>query len=172
EVSKRLSYQSTNVNTPLGNTTVQQLADQVVVGSIMRAGLPMHQGVLDVFDHAQSCFISAFRKYISADSFNIDLQYVATPNLDGKVLLLNDPMLATGSSLALTYEALKKFGTPKHTHLMSIIAAQPGVDYIAQAIKDNNITLWIAAVDPDLNAHKYIVPGLGDAGDLAFGEKL
>lgn len=172
EVSKRLNYAPQNVITPLGTSTVQLPSDEIVVGSILRAGLPMHMGVLDVFDRAENCFISAYRKYTTADSFEIHLEYVATPNLDGKVLLLCDPMLATGTSLEQTYEALKRYGTPKHTHIMSVIGSQPGVDYLCQALKDEKVTLWVAAVDQVLNSHKYIVPGLGDAGDLAFGYKL
>lgn len=172
EVSKTLSYSQQSVTTPLGVAPVQLPNDTVVVGSILRAGLPMHMGVLDTFDRAENCFISAYRKYTTADSFDIHLEYVATPNLDGKILLLNDPMLATGTSLALTYEALKQYGTPKHTHIMSIIGSQAGVDYLCDSLKNEPITLWVAAVDAELNSHKYIVPGLGDAGDLCFGEKL
>ena len=172
EVSKRLNYTTCSVVTPLGTAQVEQPSDNIVVGSILRAGLPMHMGVLDIFDRAENCFISAYRKYTSDDSFEIHLEYVATPKLDDKVLLLNDPMLATGNSLEQTYEALKQYGSPKHTHIMSIIGSQPGVDYLCETLKDEPVTLWVAAVDKELNSHKYIVPGLGDAGDLAFGYKL
>lgn len=172
EVSKTMNYKSKQVRTPLGVAEVQVPADEVVVGTILRAGLPMHEGVLDVFDRAQNCFISAYRKYVSADEFEINLEYVATSHLDDKVLLLADPMLATGFSIEATYKALKKYGTPKHTHIMCVIGSEAGVDFLRQSLKNEPVTLWVAAVDSELNAHKYIVPGLGDAGDLAFGYKI
>lgn len=172
EVSRTLSYAPQSVVTPLATAQVQLPADNIVVGTILRAGLPMHEGVLDVFDHAENCFVSAFRKYSSETEFEIALEYVATPSLEGKVLLLCDPMLATGSSLALTYKQLLRFGKPKHTHIMSVIGAQPGVDFVQKELADYDVTLWIATLDPSLNTHKYIVPGLGDAGDLAYGAKL
>ena len=173
EVSKRLNFSPIDVQTPLGTAQVQLPADKIVVGTILRAGLPMHQGLLNIFDHAENCFISAYRKYTySHDDLDVCLEYVATPNLEGKVLLLCDPMLATGKSLSKTFLALKRYGTPKHTHIMSIIGSNDGVDYLRQELSDENVTLWVAAVDKELNSHKYIVPGLGDAGDLAFGEKL
>ncbi|MCQ2203059.1 MAG: uracil phosphoribosyltransferase [Bacteroidales bacterium] len=172
EVSKQLEYKQNDITTPLGVAHVNQPADNIVVGSIMRAGLPMHNGVLDTFDHAENCFISAYRKYTSKESFEIHLEYVATPNLDGKVLIINDPMLATGKSLAMTIEALRRYGKPKHTHVMCVIGSQEGVDFLTKSLEGFDATLWIAAVDEKLDAHKYIVPGLGDAGDLAFGEKM
>ncbi|MCQ2201162.1 MAG: uracil phosphoribosyltransferase [Bacteroidales bacterium] len=172
EVSKTLSYSPKDVRTPLGVATVNVPSNEIVVGTILRAGLPMHHGVLDVFDHAQNCFISAYRKYISPNEFEINLEYVATAHLDDKILIIADPMLATGNSIEATYQALKKYGKPKHTHIMSILGAQPGVDYLLNSIKDENVTLWVAAVDEQLNDHKYIVPGLGDAGDLAYGYKI
>lgn len=172
EVSKTLSYSPKDVRTPLGVATVNVPSNEIVVGTILRAGLPMHHGVLDVFDHAQNCFISAYRKYISPNEFEINLEYVATAHLDDKILIIADPMLATGNSIEATYQALKKYGKPKHTHIMSILGAQPGVDYLLNNIKDENVTLWVAAVDEQLNDHKYIVPGLGDAGDLAYGYKI
>lgn len=172
EVSKTLSYTPKDVRTPLGVATVNVPSNEIVVGTILRAGLPMHHGVLDVFDHAQNCFISAYRKYISPNEFEINLEYVATAHLDDKILIIADPMLATGNSIEATYQALKKYGKPKHTHIMSILGAQPGVDYLLNNIKDENVTLWVAAVDEQLNGHKYIVPGLGDAGDLAYGYKI
>lgn len=172
EVSKQLSYKANNVTTPLGTASVNMPSDTIVVGSILRAGMPMHMGVLDTFDRAENCFISAYRKYTSAEAFEIQLEYVATPNLDGKILLLNDPMLATGNSLELTYKALKKYGKPKHTHILCIIGSEEGVQHLVDSLGNDDVTLWVAAVDPILNAHKYIVPGLGDAGDLAYGEKI
>lgn len=172
EVSKRLRYERTDITTPLGTAPVNLPADKIVVGSILRAGLPMHRGVLEVFDRAENCFISAYRKYTGPDSFDIHLEYVATPNLNNKILLLCDPMLATGNSLEQTFQALKQYGEPKHTHIMSVIGSEQGVSYLCDAMQRENATLWVAAIDPVLNSHKYIVPGLGDAGDLAFGEKL
>ncbi|MDO4461512.1 MAG: uracil phosphoribosyltransferase [Bacteroidia bacterium] len=172
EVSKTMSYKDTQVRTPLGIADVMVPADEVVVGTILRAGLPMHEGVLDVFDHAQNCFVSAYRKYINVDEFEINLEYVATAHLDDKVLLLADPMLATGFSIEATYRALKKYGTPKHTHIMCVIGSEAGVEFLSNALKDEPVTIWVAAVDPELNEHKYIVPGLGDAGDLCYGYKL
>lgn len=172
EVSKTLDYTSKDVRTPLGVAQVQVPADEIVVGTILRAGLPMHEGVLDVFDRAQNCFISAYRKYTTPDEFEINLEYVATPHLDDKVLLLADPMLATGFSIEATYRALKKFGKTKHTHIMCVIGSRQGIDFLRESLKDEPVTLWVAAVDPELNSHKYIVPGLGDAGDLAYGYKI
>ena len=172
EVSKTLNYAEKEVHTPLGIARVNQPSDDVVVGTIFRAGLPMHQGVLDVFDRAESCFISAYRKYEYKENFSIQLEYVATPELEGKVLLLTDPMLATGYSIEATVKAIKRFGQPSHTHIMCIIGSRAGVDFLCREMKGEPITLWVAAVDEELNSHKYIVPGLGDAGDLAFGEKL
>lgn len=172
EASKRLNYKTIDVVTPLGVSQVHVPQDEIVVGSILRAGLPMHAGVLSLFDRAENCFISAYRKYSTEETFDIHLEYVATPHLEGKVLILNDPMLATGCSLEMTFQALKRFGVPKHTHIMSIIASQAGLDYLCDRLKEESVTLWVAALDPDLNSHKYIVPGLGDAGDLAFGYKI
>lgn len=172
EVSKTLDYASNAVTTPLGVAQVNQPADPIVIGSILRAGLPMHNGVLDTFDRAENCFVSAYRKYSSKEEFSIELQYVATPDLNNKILLLCDPMLATGLSMAQTFEALKRFGQPKHTHVMSIIGSEQGVEHLKKTLGNDNVTLWVASVDAQLDAHKYIVPGLGDAGDLAFGCKL
>lgn len=172
EVSKTLDYTEKEVRTPLGVAKVNIPANEVVVGTILRAGLPMHDGILDVFDHAQNCFISAYRKYITPDEFEINLEYVATAHLDDKILLLADPMLATGNSIEATYQALKKYGSPKHTHIMCVLGSVPGVEFLKKTLKNEPVTLWVAAVDPELNAHKYIVPGLGDAGDLAYGYKI
>ena len=172
EVSKRLAYKPVELTTPLAPKTCRTTADSIVVGTIMRAGLPMHTGVLEVFDRAESCFVSAFRAYDSNHNVEIHLGYAATPSLDGKVLIMADPMLATGFSMMQTLTRLLEFGKPSHVHILSIIGAQEGVDYV----RDNPIgvptTLWVADVDPVLNADKYIVPGLGDAGDLCFGCKL
>lgn len=172
EVSKSLDYEVRDVVTPLGVSNVNLPIDKIVVGTVLRAGLPMHSGVLNIFDRAENCFVSAYRRYTSEDSFEIELEYVATPSLDGKVLLMVDPMLATGMSLAKTILALRKYGKPKHVHVMSIIGSPEGIENLKQTIQDIDVTLWIGAIDTHLNEHKYIVPGLGDAGDLAFGCKI
>ena len=172
EVSKRLNYAPMSVPTPLGSANVNMIADEIVVGTILRAGLPMHEGVLSVFDHAESCFVSAYRAYDPNHEIEIHLGYAATPNLEGKTLILADPMLATGFSMLQTVKQLMKFGRPSCIHILSIIGAQPGVDYLLSSDLDVPTTIWVAALDPVLNEDKYIVPGLGDAGDLAFGPKL
>ena len=172
EVSKSLDYEVREVVTPLGISNVNLPIDKIVVGTVLRAGLPMHSGVLNIFDRAENCFVSAYRRYTSEDRFEIELEYVATPSLDGKVLLMVDPMLATGMSLAKTILALRKYGKPKHVHVMSIIGSPEGIENLKQTIQDIDVTLWIGAIDTHLNEHKYIVPGLGDAGDLAFGCKI
>lgn len=172
EVSKSLDYEFRDVVTPLGVSNVNLPIDKIVVGTVLRAGLPMHSGVLNVFDRAENCFVSAYRRYTSEDRFEIELEYVATPSLDGKVLLMVDPMLATGMSLAKTILALRKYGKPKYVHVMSIIGSPEGIENLKQTIQDIDVTLWIGAIDTHLNEHKYIVPGLGDAGDLAFGCKI
>ena len=172
EVSKSLDYEVRDVVTPLGVSNVNLPIDKIVVGTVLRAGLPMHSGVLNVFDRAENCFVSAYRRYTSEDSFEIELEYVATPSLDGKVLLMVDPMLATGMSFANAILAMRKYGKPKHVHVMSIIGSPEGIENLKQTIQDIDVTLWIGAIDTHLNEHKYIVPGLGDAGDLAFGCKI
>ncbi len=172
EVSKEMSYAPTTVTTPLGSAVVNMPVEQVVVGTILRAGLPMHTGVLNVFDDAENCFVSAYRAYNENHGIEIHLGYAATPNLEGKTLILADPMLATGFSMVQTIRQLMKFGTPRHIHILSIIGARSGVEYLKENLSDVNVTLWVASVDPVLNDDSYIVPGLGDAGDLAFGEKL
>ncbi len=170
EVSRTLRYEQTSVTTPLGVAEVRLPDDQVVAGTILRAGLPLHQGVLNVFDDAENAFVSAYRKYDDEINFDIHIEYIAAPPLDGKVLLLTDPMLATGGSMELAYEALLTKGTPERIHIISIIASREAVDYVAEHFPEDT-TLWVGAIDEFLDPHKYIVPGLGDAGDLCFGEK-
>ncbi len=172
EISKKLSYQVENVTTPLGVAPINIATDKLVLGTILRAGLPFHQGFLDVFDHAENAFVSAYRKYSDSVNFDIHIEYIASPDLNDKVLILSDPMLATGGSMELAYKALLTKGCPAHTHLVAIIASRQAVEYIQSHLADENVTLWVAAIDEVLNDHSYIVPGLGDAGDLAFGEKL
>jgi uracil phosphoribosyltransferase len=170
EVSRTLRYESASVTTPLGVAEVRLPDDQIVAGTILRAGLPLHQGVLNVFDDAENAFVSAYRKYDDEINFDIHIEYIASPALDGKVLLLTDPMLATGGSMELAYEALLTKGTPEKVHIISIIASREAVDYVTEHFPEDT-TLWVGAIDEFLDPHKYIVPGLGDAGDLSFGEK-
>lgn len=172
EISKTLDYQSEEVETPLGFSSIPQVSDQVVISTILRAGLPFHSGFLNYFDRAGNAFVSAYRKYKDALKFDIFIEYIASPDLNGKTLIINDPMLATGSSMELTYGALLTKGKPAKVHIATIIASQQAVDYVAKHFPQENVSLWVAAIDPGLNDHSYIVPGLGDAGDLAFGEKV
>jgi uracil phosphoribosyltransferase len=172
ELSKTLSYKSKEITTPLGVKTMNVLDDKVVLASILRAGLPLHMGVLHIFDDAENAFISAYRKHINdKDDFIIQVDYVATPSIQDKVLILVDPMLATGQSLVAVYEKLKQFGVPKQLHVISIIGSQQGIDYLQDKLPENTY-LWIADFDKKLNDKGYIVPGLGDAGDLAYGKKI
>ena len=171
EISQRMHYADGQVTTPLGSAPVRLVDERVVVATILRAGLPFHQGFLDCFDRAENAFVSAYRKYEDERTFDIHIEYIASPRLDGKTLLLVDPMLATGGSMELAYRALLTKGTPAHVHVATIIASRQAVDYIADRLPADRTTLWAAAIDPHINAHSYIVPGLGDAGDLAYGEK-
>jgi uracil phosphoribosyltransferase len=170
EMSKTLHYAPRKVTTPLGCAEVETYTDRLVVATILRAGLPFHQGVLNYFDDAENAFVSAYRKYKDSLKFDVFIEYIASPKLDGKTVLIVDPMLATGSSMELTYKALLTKGTPAHLHIAAIIASKPAIDYIEQTLPKDT-TVWCAAIDPSINEHSYIVPGLGDAGDLAFGVK-
>lgn len=171
EISKRLEYAITSVQTPLGVAEMSLPADEIVLGTILRAGLPLHQGMLNYFDRAQNAFVSAFRKHHQDDSFDIQIEYLSSPPLTDKILILCDPMLATGRSMVLAYQALiETMGKPKHTHIVAAVGSEEGVAYTRRHIPE--ATLWVGAVDPELNAKSYIIPGLGDAGDLAFGPKL
>ena len=172
EISKTLAYKKTITETVLAEAQTLTLAEQPVISTILRAGLPLHTGILNVFDGAQNAFVSAYRKHHKDNTFEIQIEYLSSPSLEDKTLILTDPMLATGSSMVLAYKALLSKGKPKHTHIVAVIASKEGVEYVKKNMPDNNYTLWLAAVDEELTAHSYIVPGLGDAGDLAFGEKL
>lgn len=175
EISKLLSYSEKTVQTPLGKAVASTHDDQVVIGTVFRAGLPLHQGFLDVFDQAGNAFVSAYRYYKDKECRKVDvhIEYIAAPDLNGKTLLLVDPMLATGESMELAWKAFLTKGTPKNLHIASVIASQQGVDHLAEVFADrDDVTLWCAAIDPGMNEHSYIVPGLGDAGDLAFGDKI
>jgi uracil phosphoribosyltransferase len=172
ELSKTLTYSTISVDTPLAEKKVQLPSNNLVLCSILRAGLPLHQGLLNYFDRAENAFISAFRHHPNNDAeFEIVVEYFASPEIDNKTLLLADPMLATGQSLVAVYEAIKKYGTPKELHIIVVIASKEGVEFIEEYFPENT-HLWIAALDDELNNKGYIVPGLGDAGDLAFGQKL
>lgn len=171
EISKTLDYQIEDVRTPLGTARVPKLKQQPVLATILRAGLPVQQGLLNIYDHAENAFISAYRKYDKNGLFHIEFEYLASPDLQGKVLIISDPMLASGSSMVIGYEAMLKKGNPSHVHLVTIIASRQGIDYVRERIRDDNITLWVGAIDPEMNSKSYIIPGLGDAGDLAFGPK-
>ncbi len=170
EMSKTLTYNSKDIQTPLGVKNMQVLNDNIVLASILRAGLPLHIGVLHIFDDAENAFISAYRKHQGND-FSIQIDYIATPPIDNKVLVLVDPMLATGKSLIAVYNKLIEFGKPKQVHIISIIGSRQGIEYVEENMPEN-AHLWIADFDEQLNDKGYIVPGLGDAGDLAYGKKL
>lgn len=171
EISKTLKYKTVEVETPLAPAQCKVIGEPVVLGTIFRAGLPFHQGFLDYFDHAENAFVSAYRKYKEKENFDVCIEYLASPRLDGKTLILCDPMLATGASMELSYRALLTKGTPAHVHVASVIASQKAVDYIAKTFPAATTTLWVGAIDAEINSHSYIVPGLGDAGDLAYGTK-
>lgn len=172
EMSKSLSYNKEEINTVLGVKESDILENDLVICSILRAGLTLHQGILNYFDHAENAFISAYRYHPNNDAeFEIKVEYFASPSLEGKTLILADPMLATGQSLVAVYESILKYGTPKKIHLVSVIGASDGINFIKNHFPENT-ELWIADIDPVLNDKGYIVPGLGDAGDLAFGAKL
>ena len=173
EISKTLSYRTRMVETPLGVAAVEEIDDKIVVATILRAGLPFHQGFLNYFDDAESGFVSAYRKMRPDGSFIVNVEYVSTSSLVGKTLILVDPMLTTGTSLTLVYDALiRRAGEPEHTHFAAVFASEEGVDYVKRHINPSKYTLWCAAVDEELTSRSYIVPGIGDAGDLAYGEKL
>lgn len=172
EISKELKYKSVSVETPLGVTDMNLMQQQPVIASVLRAGLPMHQGFLNYFDRAENAFISAYRKYGQDGTFNIQFEHLSCPAIGGKTLILADPMLATGASMVLAYKALVDKGVPTHTHIVSIIASKEGVEYVKRNIASHACTLWLGAVDDELTNKSYIVPGLGDAGDLAYGSKM
>ena len=173
ELSKTLSYKPKTVTTPLGTLDINLPKDEVLIATVLRAGLPFHQGFLNVFDHAENGFVSAFRMYTNREHTEVGVhtEYMASPSAKGKTLLVVDPMLATGGSMAASIEALLKTGKPRSIHIACIIATPEGLDVVKQELTDD-ATIWCAAIDPGMNAHKYIVPGFGDCGDLCFGEKL
>ena len=171
EMSRELNYHTEIIETPLGQKPMDLIQDRLVLCSVLRAGIPLHQGILNYFDWIENAFISAYRLHTSEEEFSIKVEYLAAPELHEKILILADPMLATGKSLVSVLEVLKTHGTPDRIHIISVIATPEGIDYVSKNFPENS-HLWIAALDPELNNHGYIVPGLGDAGDLSFGPKL
>ena len=171
EISKKMQWKVTDVSTPLGTAESFILKEQPVIATILRAGLPFHQGMLNYFDKAESAFISAYRKHSKDGKFDVQVEYLSSPDINDKILILCDPMLATGVSIELVYKTMKRNGIPKHIHIASVIASRQGVDYIKKNLPSNT-SIWCCAIDEELTAQAYIVPGLGDAGDLAFGKKI
>lgn len=178
ELSKTLQFSTKDVQTPLATAHVATSDDRIVVGTVLRAGLAFHEGFLQMFDDAEAGFVAAYRvenaeaESQKAGDVEIKLEYLAAPRLDGCTFLLVDPMLATGKSFVTAHKAFLRNGTPAHLHLCAVIASQQGIDYLREQFPSDDVTLWVAAIDPTLNAASYIVPGLGDAGDLCFGEKV
>lgn len=172
EISKKLNYKATKTTTPLGEVDIPLIIEMPVLATILRAGLPLHQGLLNYFDQAENSFISAYRKHRKNEQeFTIKLEYMSSPSIDDKIVILSDPMLATGASIITVIKAMQQFGKPKHIHIVSLIASSEGVMTVKKSLKHDNITFWLGAVDDELTATSYIVPGLGDAGDLAYGSK-
>ena len=173
EISRTLSYKPKAVTTPLGTAQVPVIKDDLLLATVLRAGLPFHEGFLHVFDHAENAFVSAFRMYTNREHTEVGIhtEYMASPSVKGKTLIIVDPMLATGGSMVAAYEALLKTGKPAHVHIACVIGTPEGVEMLEHNVGPD-VTLWCAAIDPGMNEHKYIVPGFGDCGDLCFGEKL
>ncbi|MDR1526362.1 MAG: uracil phosphoribosyltransferase [Dysgonamonadaceae bacterium] len=173
EISKSLHYSTTIVQTPLGVSSIPLISDSIVLATVLRAGLPFHQGFLEIFDKADNAFISAARKYnLNHTCFEIGVEYVSSPSIEGKTLLITDPMLATCGSLHLAYQSLLKRGEPAAVHIACVIASRKGIENTQTFFPEDKTTVWVAAIDPELDERAYIVPGLGDAGDLAYGEKV
>jgi uracil phosphoribosyltransferase len=172
EISKKMTYENNDITTPLGISSEILMIEKPVLATILRAGLPLHQGLLNYFDSSENCFISAFRKHKRGGDFEIKIEYMSSPDLEGKTVILCDPMLASGSSMVLAMEALLSKGKPKHIHVVVTIASSEGIQYFKENLPFRNCTLWLGAEDKEMTAQSYIVPGLGDAGDLAFGEKI
>ena len=171
EISKRMDYEAKEITTPLGISIENIILEKPVLATILRAGLPLHQGLLNYFDSSNNTFISAYRKHKKGGDFEIKIEYMASPELEGETVILCDPMLASGNSMVLAMEALLSKGNPKHIHVVALIASSEGIQYLKENSPVKNWTLWIGAEDSEMTSQSYIVPGLGDAGDLAFGEK-
>ena len=172
EISKTFTYADVEVTTPLGIANCSLPQDELIISSVLRAGLPLHNGILNYFDTADNSFIAAYRKYGKDNKFTIQIEYVSSPKIEGKILILADTMLAPGSSIVLAYNKLCELGEPAHTHLVCPIASEFSLGYLSKHLPHKKVTLWVAAIDEELTNKSYIVPGLGDAGDLAFGSKL
>jgi uracil phosphoribosyltransferase len=171
EISKTLNYQPLEVRTPLATATTQVTKDSIVLATILRAGLPIHQGFLSFFDQAENAFISAYREYEKDGTFHIRFEHISSPSVHKKTVILCDPMIATGASIFLAYKALLEKGTPTHVHIAALIASKEGIEYLRKNLPMKKTTIWVAAIDDELTSKAYIVPGLGDAGDLAYGSK-
>ena len=169
EISKVLPFKEVETETPLGIATSKVLMDQPVLATILRAGLPMHNGLLNYFDKADNAFIAAYRKHEKDGTFSISLEYMSCPEVEGRIIIISDPMLATGASLVKTIRFLKEEGKPKEIHIVTAIACTTGIEYVKR--EEPSVTIWCGDIDDELTAKSYIVPGLGDAGDLAFGSK-
>jgi uracil phosphoribosyltransferase len=172
EISKTMEYESKEVVTSLGTAEVQVLKSVPVLSTILRAGLPLHQGMLNYFDNADNAFVSAYREHRKDGEFAIQIEYVSSPEIEGRVLIITDPMLATGQSMVASFKSLLIHGKPIHTHFVSVVASIQGVEYLKRMLPKTGTTIWVAAIDDELTAQGYIVPGLGDAGDLAYGQKV
>ena len=175
EISKTLTYKTKTITTPLGTCDIPLIKDDLLLATVLRAGLPFHEGFLHVFDHAENAFVSAFRMYTNREHTEVGIhtEYMASPSAKGKTLVIVDPMLATGGSMAAAYGAMVATGRPHRVHIAVVIATPEGIEMLRQSVGDDeDVTLWCAAIDPGMNEHKYIVPGFGDCGDLCYGEKL
>jgi len=171
EISKEMNYAPLKVSTPLGMLEMNLLSEQPVLATILRAGLPLHQGLLNFFDKADSAFVSAYRKYAKSQKFTVKLDYISAPSIEERILIVSDPMLATGGSLVASLNGLFELGKPSHTHIVCALASDEGIAKIKRAFSFKKMTLWVGAIDDELTAKAFIVPGMGDAGDLAFGRK-
>ena len=171
EISKEINYTNVNITTPLGVSNESLMLDTPVLATILRAGIPLHQGLLNYFDKSDSAFISAYRKHTSDDNFEIKIEYMSSPDLNNKIVILCDPMIASGSSMVMAMQAILSKANPSYIHVVGIIASSEGLKYLKENAPVKNYTIWIGAEDSEMNAKSYIIPGLGDAGDLAYGEK-
>jgi uracil phosphoribosyltransferase len=172
EISKTLNYTGVDVQTPLGVANTKLMTNEIVLGTILRAGLPFHQGFLNYFDKAENSFISAYRKYHKDETFDIKIEYISTANIENKTLIMIDPMLASGASMVYALQALLKYGVPEHIHIVGIFASKEGIEYINKNLAGVKYTIWTGVIDKELTVKSYIVPGIGDAGDLAYGNKF
>lgn len=171
EISKTFDYHEEEITTPLGVSRMNVVSEQPILATILRAGLPLHQGLLNYFDKAESAFVSAYRKYSKDEKFSIKLDYISSPHIDNRILIVSDPMLATGGSLTASIKGLLERGKPKRIDVVCVLACEEGINKVRKTFSKQNLTLWVGAIDDELTAQAYIVPGLGDAGDLAYGKK-